>query len=223
MVVGVERLLACCHDLVAGKPKRSGHWFTPWSRAWEHSWLGDIARASGFSVTHIINITAQVIAVLTGRPLDSGRRWVADGHTLVHTHPTSAEAPRHDDSRSTAAEGETIEVTPRISGTFVADVGARSVLFIALPIVIMTGLLSYIAYGPQFGQAIPGDVGWLKLPLFDWPTRPSWLYRLTEGLHVGLGLVIIPVVLAKLWSVIRGCSRGRRPGRSPSCWSDCRC
>jgi DMSO/TMAO reductase YedYZ molybdopterin-dependent catalytic subunit len=76
------------------------------------------------------------------------------------------------------------------------------VLLIALPIVIITGLLSYIAYAPQFGQAIPGDVGWLRLPGFAWPTRPSWLYRLTQGLHVGLGLVIIPVVLAKLWSVI---------------------
>ncbi len=76
------------------------------------------------------------------------------------------------------------------------------VLLVTLPIVIVTGLLSYIAYGPQFGQAIPGDVGWLKLPTFDWPTRPSWLYRLTQGLHVGLGLVLIPVVLAKLWSVI---------------------
>jgi DMSO/TMAO reductase YedYZ molybdopterin-dependent catalytic subunit len=75
-------------------------------------------------------------------------------------------------------------------------------LLIALPVVIITGLLSYIAYAPQFGQAIPDDVGWLRLPLFTWPTRPSWLYRLTEGLHVGLGLVIIPVVLAKLWSVI---------------------
>jgi DMSO/TMAO reductase YedYZ molybdopterin-dependent catalytic subunit len=63
-------------------------------------------------------------------------------------------------------------------------------------------LLSYIAYGPQFGQAIPFDVGWLKLPAFDWPTNPSWLYRLNQGLHVGLGLVLIPVVLAKLWSVI---------------------
>jgi DMSO/TMAO reductase YedYZ molybdopterin-dependent catalytic subunit len=75
-------------------------------------------------------------------------------------------------------------------------------LLITLPIVIITGLLSYIAYGPQFGQAIPADVGWLKLPTFDWPTSPSWLYRLTQGLHVGLGLVLIPVVLAKLWSVI---------------------
>ena len=62
--------------------------------------------------------------------------------------------------------------------------------------------MSYIAYGPQFGQAIPFDVGWLKLPAFDWPTNPSWLYRLNQGLHVGLGLVLIPVVLAKLWSVI---------------------
>ncbi|WP_082147583.1 molybdopterin-dependent oxidoreductase [Mycobacterium nebraskense] len=77
-----------------------------------------------------------------------------------------------------------------------------SVLLVTLPIVIITGLLSYIAYGPRFGQAFPGNVGWLKLPTFDWPTNPSWLYRLTQGLHVGLGLVLIPVVLAKLWSVI---------------------
>lgn len=34
------------------------------------------------------------------------------------------------------------------------------------------------------------------------PTRPSWLYRLTQGLHVGLGLILVPIVLAKLWSVI---------------------
>jgi DMSO/TMAO reductase YedYZ molybdopterin-dependent catalytic subunit len=77
-----------------------------------------------------------------------------------------------------------------------------SVLLVTLPIVILTGLLSYIAYGPQFGQAIPGNVGWLKLPTFDWPTDPSWLYRLNQGLHVGLGLILIPIVLAKLWSVI---------------------
>ena len=75
-------------------------------------------------------------------------------------------------------------------------------LLVALPVVTITGLLSYIAYGPQFGQAIPGDVGWLKLPTFDWPTDPSWLYRLNQGLHVGLGLILIPIVLAKLWSVI---------------------
>jgi DMSO/TMAO reductase YedYZ molybdopterin-dependent catalytic subunit len=76
------------------------------------------------------------------------------------------------------------------------------VLLVTLPLVIITGLLSYIAYGPQFGQAAPGQVGWLHLPYFDWPTRPAWLYQLTQGLHVGLGLVLVPVILAKLWSVL---------------------
>jgi DMSO/TMAO reductase YedYZ molybdopterin-dependent catalytic subunit len=75
-----------------------------------------------------------------------------------------------------------------------------AVLLVGLPLVIVTGLLDYIAYGQ--GQAIPGDVGLLRLPGFDWPARPSWLFRLTQGLHVGLGLVLVPVVLAKLWSVI---------------------
>jgi DMSO/TMAO reductase YedYZ molybdopterin-dependent catalytic subunit len=77
-----------------------------------------------------------------------------------------------------------------------------SVLLVTLPVVILTGLLSYLAYAPQLGQAIPANVGRLRLPGFDWPTEPSWLYRLTQGVHVGLGLVLIPVVLAKLWSVI---------------------
>lgn len=77
-----------------------------------------------------------------------------------------------------------------------------SVLLVALPIVTLTGLVSYIVYAPQFGTSVPAHVGWLKLPTFDWPTHPVWLYRLNQGLHVGLGLVLIPVVLAKLWSVI---------------------
>ncbi|MCX4472706.1 molybdopterin-dependent oxidoreductase [Micromonospora sp. NBC_01655] len=74
-------------------------------------------------------------------------------------------------------------------------------LLVSLPLVIVTGLLDYAAYGPQFGQALPSDVGWLRLPPFDWPTRPAWLFRLTQGLHVTLGIVLVPVVLAKLWSV----------------------
>ena len=73
------------------------------------------------------------------------------------------------------------------------------VLLVALPLVMLTGLLDYAAYGP--GQSIPGDVGLLHLPGFDGPTRPPRLFRVTQGLHVGLGLVLVPVV-AKLWSVI---------------------
>ena len=75
-------------------------------------------------------------------------------------------------------------------------------LLISLPLVILTGLLDYIAYGPRLHQAIPAHVGFLHLPYFNWPTRPAWLFQLTEGLHVGLGLVLVPVVLAKLWSVM---------------------
>ncbi len=75
-------------------------------------------------------------------------------------------------------------------------------LLVFLPLVILTGLLDWIAYGPQWGEAMPSDVGWLHLPIFQWPTRPSWLFALTQGLHVGLGLVLVPVVLAKLWSVV---------------------
>jgi len=77
-----------------------------------------------------------------------------------------------------------------------------SVLLVGLPIVIITGLLSYVAYQPQLGQGIPSDVHGLRLPLFAWPTSPVWLYRLNQGLHVALGLALIPVVLAKLWSVV---------------------
>jgi DMSO/TMAO reductase YedYZ molybdopterin-dependent catalytic subunit len=73
------------------------------------------------------------------------------------------------------------------------------VLLFGLPVVILTGLLDYAAYG---SAPIPGDVGILHLPPFDWPTSPSWVFRLTQGTHVLLGLVLIPIVLAKLWSVV---------------------
>ena len=76
------------------------------------------------------------------------------------------------------------------------------VLLYGLPVLLVTGLLSYAAYEPRFpGNAFPADPGWLRLPHFPWPTRPSWLYRVNQGLHVGLGLALVPVVLAKLWSV----------------------
>lgn len=76
------------------------------------------------------------------------------------------------------------------------------VLLATLPLVALTGLLDYIAYGPRLHQAYPADVGPLHLPYFVWPTRPVWLFRLTQGLHVVLGIVMIPVVVAKLWSVL---------------------
>jgi len=78
------------------------------------------------------------------------------------------------------------------------------VLLIGLPIVIITGLLSNDAYQPGLGgNALGRNIGGpLDFYLFGWPTRPVWLYALTQGLHVTIGLALFPVLLAKLWSVI---------------------
>jgi DMSO/TMAO reductase YedYZ molybdopterin-dependent catalytic subunit len=77
------------------------------------------------------------------------------------------------------------------------------VLLIGLPIVIVTGLLSNDAYQPGlFGNSLGRRLGPLDVYLFGWPTGPSWLYALTQGLHVTVGLALFPVILAKLWSVI---------------------
>ncbi len=77
-------------------------------------------------------------------------------------------------------------------------------LLVGLPVLIVTGLLSYAAYDPQLGGSNDQTPGagvlgsWWR---FEWFTSPSWLYRVTQGTHVLLGLALIPVVLAKLWSV----------------------
>lgn len=79
-----------------------------------------------------------------------------------------------------------------------------AVLLVGLSAVTVTGLLSYAAYNPDLAAVNDEtpDKGWLGFYLFAWPTDPPWLYRLTQGVHVTLGLVLVPVVLAKLWSVI---------------------
>jgi DMSO/TMAO reductase YedYZ molybdopterin-dependent catalytic subunit len=77
-----------------------------------------------------------------------------------------------------------------------------SVLLVLVTIVAVTGFLSHAAYQPDLaGNAIvdPGR----DLPLsFTWPAGWSYLYAVTQGLHVNVGLVAIPFLLAKLWSVI---------------------
>ena len=65
----------------------------------------------------------------------------------------------------------------------------------------VTGLLSHAAYDPALGRNALFDPG-LDFYFFEWPTRPSWLYALTQGIHIVSGLAAIPILLAKLWSVI---------------------
>lgn len=57
----------------------------------------------------------------------------------------------------------------------------------ALLLCFVTGLVSHVHQHP---------VGWLDLP-----SRPVWGYRLTQGLHVSVGIAAVPLVLVKLWVV----------------------
>jgi DMSO/TMAO reductase YedYZ molybdopterin-dependent catalytic subunit len=50
-----------------------------------------------------------------------------------------------------------------------------------------TGLFSHLLQNP--------------LPGMTFPTRPVSLYRLTQGVHVAVGTALIPLLLAKLWTV----------------------
>ncbi|RZQ63396.1 molybdopterin-dependent oxidoreductase [Amycolatopsis suaedae] len=60
-------------------------------------------------------------------------------------------------------------------------------LGVSFLICFLTGLLSHLIQHPP---------DW-----FGWPSRPVWLYRVTQGLHVVSGIAAIPLLLAKLWSV----------------------
>jgi DMSO/TMAO reductase YedYZ molybdopterin-dependent catalytic subunit len=78
------------------------------------------------------------------------------------------------------------------------------ILLAGISVLFVTGLLSYAAYNPDLSpvnDTTPGK-GLLGFYLFSWPTHPVWLYRVNQGVHVTLGLVLIPILLAKLWSVL---------------------
>ncbi|MGH3886391.1 MAG: molybdopterin-dependent oxidoreductase, partial [Pseudonocardiaceae bacterium] len=85
---------------------------------------------------------------------------------------------------------------------FTAVLGAA--LLPGITLLFLTGLASYAAYNPNLapGNDTTPDKGLLGSWLPTWPAGPSWLYWVTQGVHVTLGLVLIPIVLAKLWSVL---------------------
>jgi DMSO/TMAO reductase YedYZ molybdopterin-dependent catalytic subunit len=78
------------------------------------------------------------------------------------------------------------------------------VLLVGIPVMFATGLLSYAAYNPDLSPVNDETrgKGLLGFFLFSWPTHPIWLYRLNQGLHVTLGLILVPILLFKLWSVL---------------------
>ncbi|AEH07866.1 molybdopterin-dependent oxidoreductase [Candidatus Protofrankia datiscae] len=60
-------------------------------------------------------------------------------------------------------------------------------LGIAFGVCFLTGLVSHFMQHPP---------SW-----YLWPSRPVSLYRVTQGLHVTTGLVCVPLLLVKLWTV----------------------
>lgn len=60
-------------------------------------------------------------------------------------------------------------------------------LGVAVTVCFVTGFISHFVQHPQ--------------PWFYWPTRPVWLYRATQGLHIISGIAAIPLLVVKLWSV----------------------
>jgi DMSO/TMAO reductase YedYZ molybdopterin-dependent catalytic subunit len=78
-----------------------------------------------------------------------------------------------------------------------------SLLLPTMSVIALTGFISHWAYRPQ----LPGNA--TVNPAYDVPVLlqfpqswPSWDYAVTQGIHVTLGLMTIPLVAAKLWSVI---------------------
>lgn len=58
----------------------------------------------------------------------------------------------------------------------------------AFLICFVTGLYSHLLQDP--------------LPGMTFPTRPAWLYRVTQGVHVAAGIACIPLLLGKLHTVL---------------------
>jgi hypothetical protein len=75
-----------------------------------------------------------------------------------------------------------------------------SLLLPFIAICAITGFLSQLAYGDN--SFLPqGGLGFSIFP-FEWPAGWPLLYALTQGLHVTSGVIAIPLLLAKLWSVM---------------------
>jgi hypothetical protein len=78
------------------------------------------------------------------------------------------------------------DFTSRLRGPEVASrVGLW--LGVAFALAFVTGLYSHLAQEPM---------PWLPLP-----TRPAWLYRVTQGVHVASGTAAVPLLVVKLWTV----------------------
>lgn len=63
------------------------------------------------------------------------------------------------------------------------------------------GLWLGVCFGLAFVTGLISHEAYVAHPLIAFPTRPTWGYRVTQGVHVLSGTAAIPLLLVKLWSV----------------------
>jgi DMSO/TMAO reductase YedYZ molybdopterin-dependent catalytic subunit len=72
----------------------------------------------------------------------------------------------------------------------------------AIAVMAVTGLISHWAYHPELSTNATEPPGFdLPILLQFTSAWPAWSYAATQGTHVVLGLMTVPLLLAKLWSV----------------------
>lgn len=85
-----------------------------------------------------------------------------------------------------------VPVVGSTPGSALRDTRTAAILGIALGVTFgicfLTGLFSHWAQSPD--------------PIIDYPARPAGLYRITQATHVFTGVASIPLLLAKLWTVL---------------------
>ncbi len=73
----------------------------------------------------------------------------------------------------------------------------------AIAVIALTGFIDHWAKYPQFSGNDSVGPGGDFPALFHFPASwPSWSYAVTQGTHVTLGVMVLPLILAKLWSVM---------------------
>ena len=66
---------------------------------------------------------------------------------------------------------------------------------------VVVGRLLAVAFLLCFGTGIYSHFIQDPLPWMVFPTRPIWLYQVTQGIHITAGILCFPLILAKLYSV----------------------
>ena len=167
----------------------------PWARVGPDQ-IGELAPCSGFGIAALWDEAGRWFVQLDRIGPGPGPAGCWEG-SAVSARSVAASARRLPTPASLHLRWRSPIRGPWLTSVFGA------VLLVGIPIEFITGLVSWAAYDPRLaGNDTTPNHGILSFYLFNWVTSPSWMYRVSQGTHVLLGLALVPVLLAKLWSVI---------------------